>query len=81
MCIAVPGALVADGAASSLIDRCHSLRPLDSATGGAPITPPNPLGRYIFKFQFEEQQRRECIHAFRKEVLQVTDKSVPYGVD
>ena len=34
-----------------------------------------------FKFQFDEQHRRECIHAFRKEVLQVTDKSVPYGVE
>ena len=37
--VAVPGALLADGAVTSLTDRGHSLRSLDSATGGAPIAP------------------------------------------
>ena len=33
------GALVGDGAPSSLTDRSHSLSSLDSATGGARIAP------------------------------------------
>ena len=37
--VAVPGIFLADGAASSSADRCHSLRSLDSATGGAPFAP------------------------------------------
>ena len=37
--VAVPGIFLADGAASSSADRGHSLRSLDSATGGAPIAP------------------------------------------
>jgi len=44
--VAVPGVLLADGAAASLTDRGHSLRSLDSATGGAPIAP--QLLSYIF---------------------------------
>ena len=38
--VAVPGIFLADGAAASSADRCHSLRSLDSATGSAPIAPP-----------------------------------------
>ena len=44
--VAVPGIFLADGAAASSADRCHSLRSLDSATGGAPIAP--QLLSYIF---------------------------------
>ena len=43
--VAVPGVLLADGAASSTTDRGHSLGSLDSATGGgrlAPQTEPHP---------------------------------------
>jgi len=41
--VAVPGIFLADKAAASFADRCHSLRSLDSATGGAPIAPLVPL--------------------------------------
>ena len=41
--VAVPGIFLADGAAASTADRGHSLRSLDSATGGAPIAPLVPL--------------------------------------
>ena len=43
--VAVPDIFLADGAASSAIDRGHSLSSLDSATGGgrlAPQTEPRP---------------------------------------
>ena len=38
--VAVLGIFLANGVAASSADRCHSLRSLDSATGGAPIAPP-----------------------------------------
>jgi len=37
--VAVPGVRLAGGAAALHTDRGHSLRSLDSATGGAPIAP------------------------------------------
>ena len=37
--VAVPGVRLGDGAPALHTDRCHSLRSLDSATGGAPIAP------------------------------------------
>ena len=39
--VAVPDIFVVDGATSSSVDRGHSLRSLDSATGGAPFAPPS----------------------------------------
>ena len=37
--VGVPGVRLADGAAALHTDPGHSLRSLDSATGGAPIAP------------------------------------------
>ena len=44
--VGVPGVRLADGAAALHTDPGHSLRSLDSATGGAPIAP--LLLSYIF---------------------------------
>ena len=46
--VAVPGSFLADGAASSSADRDHSLRSLDSATGGAPIAPYRRTGDRVW---------------------------------
>ena len=46
---------------------------------------PNMTDEIILRFAFIVpsivQHCRECIYAFRKEVWNGTDKSVPYGVD
>ena len=58
--VAVPGIFLADGAASSSADRCHSLRSRDSATGGAPIAPHRRPGHCI---------RRSRIGSLRLDLL------------
>jgi hypothetical protein len=52
----VPDIFLADEAAASAIDRCHSLRSLASAFAALPSLPPrndNPYFKLLYKPEFE----------------------------